>query len=126
MGALATYTLLTVNLFTYKQEMLALCLLFSGGTFLYVATAHVLPEIQAGSAGGGHGHGALDADGFADGAGGGGAGSSHSDDDGAGYGEGGHGHSHGHKTPPKMKWREVWVMVTGVLLPLLIDVHHGH
>jgi hypothetical protein len=27
--------------------MLAQLLLFSGGTFLYVATAHVLPEIQA-------------------------------------------------------------------------------
>jgi hypothetical protein len=24
-----------------------MCLLFSGGTFLYVATAHILPEIQA-------------------------------------------------------------------------------
>ena len=30
------------------QESVALCLLFSGGTFLYVATAHVLPEIQSG------------------------------------------------------------------------------
>lgn len=28
------------------QESLALCLLFSGGTFLYVATVHILPEIQ--------------------------------------------------------------------------------
>lgn len=46
-GALATYAFLSMDLFTYKQEMLALCLLFSGGTFLYVATAHILPEIQA-------------------------------------------------------------------------------
>lgn len=89
-GALLTYWLLSLNLFTYKQvrrresrsrgahglrgcrwvcrelkfvlfsslycsccypcllplqESVALCLLFSGGTFLYVATAHVLPEI---------------------------------------------------------------------------------
>ncbi len=103
-----------MNLFTYKQEMLALCLLFSGGTFLYVATAHVLPEIQAG------GHGGGGADGGEGGEDGGGA---HGDEDG---GEDGHGHSHGPKTPPKMKWSEVWVMVSGVLLPLLIDVHHGH
>lgn len=44
-GALLTYWLLSLRLFVYKQEMVALCLLFSGGTFLYVATAHVLPEI---------------------------------------------------------------------------------
>jgi len=78
-GALATFSLLSANLFVYRQEMLALCLLFSGGTFLYVATAHVLPEIQAGALGGGG-----------------------DDDDDAGGGAGaaakgdGHGHSHGH------------------------------
>ncbi len=93
------------------QEMLALCLLFSGGTFLYVATAHVLPEIQHGGMGGG------EEDGTAGEAGG--------DEDG-----GHHGHSHGraHGTPPRMKWAEVWTMVAGVLLPLLLDAggSHGH
>lgn len=44
-GALLTYWLLSLNLFVYNSESVALCLLFSGGTFLYVATAHVLPEI---------------------------------------------------------------------------------
>jgi hypothetical protein len=89
--------------------MLALCLLFSGGTFLYVATAHVLPEIQAGV-------GAEDAE--------------EADlKDLVVGGEGHHGHAHGkhpHGTPPRMKWAEVWVMVAGVLLPLFLDVHHGH
>ena len=84
-------------------------LLFSGGTFLYVATAHVLPEIQAGNI---H-HEELD--------------------------EGAHeGHSHAssgsRRTPPKMKWSETALLVSGVLLPLLLDVrlraqpcarHHG-
>lgn len=47
LGALATYGFLSASLFVYTEEMLALCLLFSGGTFLYVATAHILPEIQS-------------------------------------------------------------------------------
>ncbi len=91
--------------------MLALCLLFSGGTFLYVATAHVLPEIQSGA------HGGDDDD-------------DDDDDDGDTGGSGHHHHHHHHhkhhRTPPKMKWSEVWVMVSGVLLPLLLDMHHGH
>ena len=33
------------------QEYLGLCLLFSAGSFLYVATVHVLPEVQAGPEG---------------------------------------------------------------------------
>lgn len=87
--------------------------MFSGGTFLYVATAHVLPEIQAGHT--------PDPD--------------DEDDEEAGThteaadGHGHHGHSHGghrSKHSPRMKWVEVWVMVAGVLLPLLINVHHGH
>jgi hypothetical protein len=75
------------------QETLAQLLLFSGGTFLYVATAHVLPEIQAGGNSGE---------------------------------DGGHSHGGSNRTPPKMKWSETWLLVAGVLLPLLIDVHHGH
>ena len=79
--------------------MLAQLLLFSGGTFLYVATAHVLPEIQAGTV--------------------------HHEEEVCEEG----GHSHGAtrvRTPPKMKWSETWLLVSGVLLPLLLDVHHGH
>lgn len=47
-AALATYAVLSADLFSYTRYGLAMCLLFSGGTFLYVATAHILPEIQAG------------------------------------------------------------------------------
>jgi zinc transporter 9 len=95
-GALATFSLLSANLFVYKQEMLALCLLFSGGTFLYVATAHVLPEIQAGALSGGGG-----------------------DDE-------HEGHSHGHHGT-RLTWTEVWVLVAGVLFPLMLNVgEHGH
>jgi hypothetical protein len=80
--------------------MLAQLLLFSGGTFLYVATAHVLPEIQAGTM--------------------------HHEEEGA-CEEGGHSHGATRvRTPPKMKWSETWLLVSGVLLPLLLDVHHGH
>ena len=98
--------------------MLAVFLLFSGGTFLYVATAHVLPEIQAGNSHFATGRAALD-----DKGGGGG----HGDHVGGLSGSAG-GHSHGSvvRTPPKMKWSETWLLVSGVLLPLLLDVHHGH
>lgn len=117
LGAIFTYYLLSLNAFTYRQEMLALCLLFSGGTFLYVATAHVLPEIQAGNAAAAAALGADDADAERPGA--------------------RHGHSHGGSSPKAsggghgghgaaMAWHETWLMVAGVLLPLLLDVHHGH
>ena len=105
LGALFTYSLLSANIFTYKQEMLALCLLFSGGTFLYVATAHVLPEIQSSSGSDTEGLEEVGADAEC------------------------HGHSHGGshgKVPPRMSWPEVWTLIAGVLFPLLLDVHHGH
>lgn len=55
-GALVTYWALQAGLLAYTRYSLALCLLFSGGTFLYVATAHILPEVQAqGSGDGGAG-----------------------------------------------------------------------
>jgi hypothetical protein len=47
--AILTYYILGFGLFAYERTMLAVILLFSGGTFLYVATAHVLPEIQEGT-----------------------------------------------------------------------------
>jgi hypothetical protein len=82
--------------------MLAMLLLFSGGTFLYVATAHVLPEIQAGNQ---HSH----------------------TEEAQHCEEGGHSHAAARaRTPPKMKWSETWLLVSGVLLPLFLDVHHGH
>lgn len=36
-----------------------IAMLFSAGTFLYVATVHVLPELTHGAGGGGHSHGGL-------------------------------------------------------------------
>ena len=44
--AIITYYFLGVGFFEYERKMIAIILLFSAGTFLYVATAHVLPEIQ--------------------------------------------------------------------------------
>jgi hypothetical protein len=49
-GALATYGFLSLDVFAYKSSMLSVFLLFSGGTFLYVACAHILPEVQASAA----------------------------------------------------------------------------
>lgn len=101
LGAFATYMGLSLAVVTYKQELLSILLLFSGGTFLYVATAHVLPEIQAGVA------------------------HPHEDERHENCAEGSHGAVR-QRTPPKMKWRETALLVSGVLLPLLLDVHHGH
>jgi len=92
-GALLTYALLATDLFAYTQQTLALCLLFSGGTFLYVATAHILPELQAEAA--------------ASGAGGGGSAS------GAG-------------ASSSAVITEVAILLAGLLLPLLLNVQHGH
>lgn len=39
----------------------------------------------------------------------------------------GGGHSHAAKVAPRMRWREVWLLVAGVLLPLLLNLQgHGH
>lgn len=92
LGAIFTYSLLATQWFTYTQETLSMLLLFSGGTFLYVATAHILPEIQHQSA----------------------PGRQDDDDD---------GHSSSEK---KLNWREVGFLVAGVLLPLLLNIGHGH
>ena len=37
---------LAKNPFMHAQENIALCVLFSGGTFLYAACMHILPEIM--------------------------------------------------------------------------------
>jgi zinc transporter 9 len=94
LAALATYALLSANLFAYTRYSLALCLLFSGGTFLYVATAHILPEIQMQRQPSG---------------------------DASTPGEGGEGEG-----GPNLTWGEVGVLVGGLLLPLLLNVQHGH
>jgi zinc transporter 9 len=102
LGAFATYMLLSMAVVTYKQELLSILLLFSGGTFLYVATAHVLPEIQAGTV---HHEEAPPH---------------------ANCSDSSHGAASRQRTPPKMKWSETALLVSGVLLPLLLDVHHAH
>ena len=42
-----TYVLMGGGHLIYARDTVALCLMFSAGTFLYVATAHILPEVQA-------------------------------------------------------------------------------
>lgn len=44
-GAFCTYYGMYLGLFGYDLRNLALIMLFSGGTFLFVATAHVLPSL---------------------------------------------------------------------------------
>lgn len=77
------------------QESLALCFLFSGGTFLYVATAHILPELQQRSSTRGSGQ---------------------DDDEDVSHASGN----------GKMSWKDVSVLICGVLLPLLLNMNHGH
>lgn len=45
-GAFATFAAMDLHIMQYKQQTLALVMLFSGGTFLFVATAHILPEVM--------------------------------------------------------------------------------
>lgn len=45
--ALLTFMFLKSNIFTLPMEATGYCMLFSAGTFLYVSTVHVLPEIQS-------------------------------------------------------------------------------
>jgi solute carrier family 39 (zinc transporter), member 9 len=51
LSALATYAALLSLPGLASPTMVALCLLFSGGTFLYAAAVHVLPEVLGGAAG---------------------------------------------------------------------------
>ncbi len=47
MSALLTFLVVRGGLLKdVSRDTLALCLLFSAGTFLYVATAHILPEVS--------------------------------------------------------------------------------
>ena len=36
------------------------------------------------------------------------------------------GHSHRHHSSPKMPWREVYTLIAGLLLPLFLNMQHGH
>lgn len=83
------------------QTLVAQFLLFSGGTFLYVATAHILPEVQTNS------H----------------ITSKEKDEDEEGATAP---HVHYHAHAPLMLWSETGILVLGILLPLLINFGHGH
>lgn len=50
-ATVATYSLLGSLAFLSSPPAVALCVIFSGGTFLYAATMHILPEVL--SSGGG-------------------------------------------------------------------------
>ena len=61
-AAIATFLLLLSSAGTGGPDTIAatgLAMLFSAGTFLYVATVHVLPEVTSG---GGHSHGSASGD----------------------------------------------------------------
>ena len=57
-ATLATYSLLGSLSVLSSPAAVALCVIFSGGTFLHAATMHILPEVLSGSGGGGHMSGA--------------------------------------------------------------------
>lgn len=50
-GAFATFFAMDLGIFEYQLKQLAIVMLFSGGTFLFVATAHILPEVMHSGAG---------------------------------------------------------------------------
>jgi len=52
-ATLATYGLLGSLTFLSSPTAVALCVIFSGGTFLYAATMHILPEVLASGGNGG-------------------------------------------------------------------------
>lgn len=92
-----------------------IAMLFSAGTFLYVATVHVLPELTSGGGGGGgHSHGQVRY--------------SHLAEQGA-LGGGGGGVAVATVTPKgygALRNMELVVLVAGTLLPLLLTMGHHH
>lgn len=106
-GALATYVLLAQTGMIDPRNMqwwTGMLLLFSGGTFLYVAM-HVLEEVQGHareSQAGHHGH-------------------KHGE---KGANGGGEGVGEGEKG--KMRYADLACMTIGMFLPLLLNVEHGH
>lgn len=92
-----------------------IAMLFSAGTFLYVATVHVLPELTSGGPAGGHSHG------------GGGSGGASSSSSSVRYNQ----LEQGDKgLAPKgygaLRYTELAILVTGALLPLLLTMGHHH
>ncbi|KAJ3158999.1 hypothetical protein HDU86_002168 [Geranomyces michiganensis] len=115
LAAIATFALLSGDAFATSTgndndittaKWTGVLLLFSAGTFLYVATMHILPEVyqNAAAAGGGAG-------GTKKGGGGGGGGGSSSD----------HGHSH-----RKLSVVQIVCLIAGVFTPLVLAVEHSH
>lgn len=86
-----------------------IAMLFSAGTFLYVATVHVLPELTS-HGGGGHSHGSNPQVKY-----------SHLEQ-GAAPGSA----AAGHKGYGALRNLELIVLVTGALLPLLLTMGHHH
>lgn len=84
--ALLTFYFLRLGIVGASLRMLAVCFMFSGGTFLFVSAAHILPEIQA---------------------------SQEAEDDAS-------------PATRRTKFANMWVMVGGLMLPLLINIEHGH
>ncbi|KAJ3174563.1 hypothetical protein HDU87_007045 [Geranomyces variabilis] len=120
LAAIATYTVLSGDAFASDTpgggggdaataKWTGVLLLFSAGTFLYVATMHILPEVynttgkQSRGGGGGSGGGA---------AGGGG---------GAALAAG---HEHHHHR--KLSAVQIVCLIAGVFMPLLLAVEHSH
>ncbi|RUS25334.1 hypothetical protein BC938DRAFT_472316 [Jimgerdemannia flammicorona] len=111
-GALVTYLLLAqtgVMDPTNMQWWTGMLLLFSGGTFLYVAM-HVLEEVQ------GHGH---------EGPGGSGHGHKHGEKV-NGMAEGGAAADGSAGEKGKMSYADLACVTVGMFLPLLLNVEHGH
>mmetsp|Transcript_15533 Transcript_15533/g.40251 ORF Transcript_15533/g.40251 Transcript_15533/m.40251 type:complete len:346 (+) Transcript_15533:235-1272(+) len=75
-GAIVTFYGMYLNVLGVQATQLALVMLFSAGTFLFVATVHIMPSVM--------------------------------------------------KDDQKLTWSEVWVMVAGIMLPIFLNVEHGH
>ena len=104
---------------------LGLCLLFSGGTFLFTIAVHIMPELSKGEAGGGghsHGGGAGDGEAEEEGEGDEGEGLLHSGGHSHGGGENGEG---GEEAAP-LEWKYVTCLVAGILSPLVFAWQHSH
>eukprot|EP00035_Acanthoeca_spectabilis_P007052 m.131837 g.131837 ORF g.131837 m.131837 type:complete len:341 (+) comp13775_c0_seq2:202-1224(+) len=75
-GSIVTFYGMYLNLLGVQLQQLALVMLFSGGTFLFVATVHIMPEVM--------------------------------------------------KADQTLSWNEVWVTVLGIMVPIFLNVEHGH
>lgn len=90
-----------------------IAMLFSAGTFLYVATVHVLPELTSGAAAGGHSHGSV----------------SSPSSSAVRYNQLEQGPGEkviATKGYGALRYTELAILVTGALLPLLLTMGHHH